>query len=36
MDKSPYSTKEVRAFRYNSNGIKALADYFGVDNYNIA
>ncbi len=36
MDKSPYSTKEVRAFRYNSNGIKVLADSFGVDNYNIA
>lgn len=36
MDKSPYSPKEVKSFRYNSNGVKALADAFNVENYSLA
>ena len=36
MDKSPYSTKEVKSFRYNLNGVNALADAFNVQNYSLA
>ena len=36
MDKSPYCTKEVKSFRYNLNGVKALADAFNVENYSLA
>jgi Rha family phage regulatory protein len=30
LDKSPYSSKEVSAFRYNQKGVEKLAELFGV------
>lgn len=30
LDKSPYSPKEVSAFRYNQKGVEKLAELFGV------
>ena len=35
LDKSRHSNKEVTSFRYNRNGIKALADAFGVIDYTL-
>lgn len=35
MDKSRYSTKEVKAFRYNLKGVQKLADAFQVGGYQL-
>lgn len=36
MDKSPYGSKEVVSFRYNTKGIQVLAEAFGVKDYKIS
>lgn len=33
LDKSRHSNKEVTSFRYNQNGVSALAEAFGITNY---
>ena len=33
LDKSRHSNKEVPTFRYNQNGVNALAEAFGITNY---
>lgn len=35
LDKSRHSNKEVSAFRYNQNGVTALAEAFGVIDYTL-
>lgn len=35
LDKSRHSNKEVPTFRYNKNGIKALANAFGIIDYTL-
>lgn len=36
MDKSASSSKEMSNFKYNSRGVQALAEAFGVKDYNIS
>lgn len=36
MDKAPHSSREVVSFRYNSKGVQALAEAFGVKDYKIS
>ena len=35
LDKSRHSNKEMPTFRYNQNGVNALAEAFGVENYSL-